>query len=544
MSADGSFSFPGAPSPDELAAFDLNDYGNAMRLIRLVGGEIDAEGAIDVGRATLLYQLGLGWVGFNGRFWDRRFGEQLAVRTAHAVAQKLRGLFKALVERGTPAKDAMRFIEGAGQAGSTSAMLRQAQAYLSVEIDAFDRDPYALNFRNGTLRLVGAGGRFAARLDEHDPGDRITRLIDIDYDPAAAAPLFRKVVDESLPDPELRAFTQRALGYGSTGATHEQAMFICQGLGRDGKSTILDACRETLGGYGAVGSVATFLEVGQRGGGEAAPDIVKLAGDVRLVILSEPPRGAKLNEGLLKAWTSGSPIMARELREKPFDFRPAGKLFMECNAFPVARGDDDGVWRRIYPILFEHQVPKDQVDRLLPQKLATERAGILNWLIEGVAAWLEHGLDPPAKVTKALEDYRKQSSPFGDWLNERCVWGEAAAGERTLSKTLFDDYKEWAEGQGIDRPMSVRAFGDALHQRQIMLAGRNGAGHKYRGPIRLKSALEIAETIERENVAREAPAGVGGAAAMLPGGAPAAGSPGDPGEIEHYPDDDVDFEGR
>ena len=41
MSADGSFAFSGAPSPEELARFDLNDFGNAMRLIRLVGGEVD-----------------------------------------------------------------------------------------------------------------------------------------------------------------------------------------------------------------------------------------------------------------------------------------------------------------------------------------------------------------------------------------------------------------------------------------------------------------------------------------------------------------------
>lgn len=40
MSGDGSFEYAGAPTPEELAAFDLNDFGNAMRLIRLAGGRI------------------------------------------------------------------------------------------------------------------------------------------------------------------------------------------------------------------------------------------------------------------------------------------------------------------------------------------------------------------------------------------------------------------------------------------------------------------------------------------------------------------------
>lgn len=521
--ADGFSGFSAGPDAEELAGYDLNDYGNAMRLIRLVGGVIGPDGAVDTTACTLLYLLGQGWVGFNGRCWDRKFGDVLASRAAHQVATRMRGLHKALTDRGVPPKDAMGFINGCGNRGALSAMREVAAAYLTVEIDAFDRDPMALNVLNGTLKLA-LGERapdcepeLQVVLRPHDPADRITRLIPVAYDPEAAAPLFRRTVEESLPEPEVRDFFQRAHGYSATGCIHEQAMFICQGLGRDGKSTLLDALRETLGGYGGVGKVETFLEVGQRGGGDAAPDIVELAGDVRMVVLSEPPRGAKLAEGLLKAWTSGSPITARQLREKPFTFRPIPKLWMECNAFPVARGDDDGVWRRIKPILFERQVPEDRMDRMLPGKLLAERAGILNWILEGVGDWLRRGLDPPERVKKALEDYRKQSSPFGDWLNERCVWGQAASGVRTLSKELYADYKDWAEGQGHDRPMSQRAFGDALHQRQILLAGKNGAGQKYRGPIRLKTQAELAEDQRRADAQAERMLGV----ELTPGAAPA-----------------------
>lgn len=504
--ADGFHAFAEGPTPDELAAFDLNDYGNALRLIRLIGGRIEADGSIDISAATLLYLLGQGWIGFNGKVWDRKLGDQLASRAAHQVAVKVRGLHSALVARGLTPKDAVGFMNSCGNRGAISAMKELASAYLTVEIDAFDRDPMALNCRNGTLKLrLGEAAPDCERelireLRPHDPADRITRLIDVDYDPDATADLFRQTVEASLPDPEVRAFFQRAHGYSATGAVHEQALFICQGLGRDGKSTILDGLRETLGSYGAVGKVETFLDIGHgRSGGEAAPDIVELAGDVRMIVLSEPPRGSKLAEGLLKAWTSGSPISARQLREKPFTFRPIGKLWMECNAFPVARGDDDGVWRRIHPVLFENQVPVEAMDRMLPVKLRAERAGMLNWLIEGVGDWLRRGLDPPHRVRQALDDYRKQSSPFGDWLNERCVWGKAANGTRTISSELYADYKDWAEGQGHDKPMSQRAFGDALHQRQIMLAGKDAKGRKFRAPIRLKTAFELAEDLERAN---------------------------------------------
>jgi putative DNA primase/helicase len=527
MSADGSFSFAAAPSPEELARFDLNDLGSAMRLIRVAGGVIEDDGQVDISRATLLYQLGQGWVGYNGRFWDRRFGEQLAKRLAHRVATLMRAPeVRELIEgRGLTARDVAKWVDGCGSRGGTSAMLAQAESYLSVEIDAFDAHPMTLNVRNGTLWLEadGAGG-CSAQLRPHAPDDRLTRFIDVAYAPAATCPLFEKVVADAQPGLDRRAFLQRSLGYASTGHVHEQVFFMSQGKGRDGKSTLFGAVRETLGTYGAVGSVSTFLDLGARAGGDAAPDIVRLAGDVRFVILSEPPQGAKLAEGLLKEWTGGEPITARELREKPFEFLPVGKLFWQVNALPVARGADDGLWRRIVPIPFERQVPPEMIDRQLPAKLRLERAGILNWLIKGVGMWLADGLKPPESVTRALDDYRKISSPFGDWLSERCVTGDAARIEgnpsgRTLVKELYADFKIWAEDQGHDKPMSARSFGDALHQRQVYLAGKNAAGLKYRGPIRLKTPLELAEdqaALERIRTGVAAPGAGGGSGPDAP----------------------------
>lgn len=489
------FAFPPALSPAELAGFDLNDFGNAMRLIRVAGGVIEDDGSVSHARATLLHQVGLGWVGFNGRHWDRKFGEQLATRMAHKVAAMMRStdVRDILLGRGLTTKDLQKFIDGLGNRGGTSAMLKQAESYLTVEIDDFDNQPMALNCLNGTLWLEALDGGVVVTKKPHDPADRITRLIEVEWNPKAECPVWTRTVAGALPDEEQRGFLKRCLGYGVTGHTHEQAMFILQGKGRDSKSTVLGAVRELLGGYGATGNVATFLDQGVRGAGDASSDLVKLAGDTRFVVLSEPTQGARLNEGLLKAWTGGDPIPARELREKAFDFLPIGKLFMECNALPAARGADDGLWRRINVILFEHQVPIDKIDRQLRGKLRAEFPGILNWLIDGVGDWVGRGgLDAPAKVRKALEDYRKMSSPFGDWLTERCVAGEAAAGHRTLAKTLYSDFKQWFEDQGNDKPMSQRSFGDALHQRQILLAGKDRTGAKYRGPIRLKTNEELA----------------------------------------------------
>ncbi|WP_309628749.1 phage/plasmid primase, P4 family [Brevundimonas sp.] len=538
----------GGPSPGELAAFPLNDIGNAMRLILLAGGAVPRSGVVDSTNSTLLYLLGAGWVGFNGVYWDSKFGEDLARKLAHQVAHQLPSLFEHLTS-GVPAKDFYKFANDAGSAGKTSAMLRQAQSYLTVEIGVFDADPFAMNVTNGTLKLKWTPpvedqeGEFDVELMPHDPSDRITRVCGTAYEPSATAPQFLKVVRESISDPAELRYAHQSLGYGSTGCAHEQVFFMFQGRGRDGKSTILDACREALGTYGLAASPDTFLEGGIRSGSDAAPDLIALSGDTRLAVLSEPKRGSKMNEGLLKAWTSGSPISARDLHSKPINFRPKAKLFFEMNSFMVARGDDDGIWRRIRPILFRRQVPKDQIDRLLPQKLAEEKAGILNWLIEGVGDWLRAGsLQPPASLDQVLEDYRRASSPFGDWLAERCLTGDAcSAGDRELSGVLYKSFQDWSEENGNDRVMSTKAFGDALRDRQVGVAGKNAAGLKYRGPIRLKS---LEERAAESNAAEAAHRARTGAAADEPAVSVGDGIEVDQAPADGFTDDPADWAGQ
>ena len=240
--ADG-FAFDAAPSPEELARFDLNHFGNAMRLARLAGARIADDGDVDAARSRLLYVSGVGWVGYDPRkgYWDRDNGEDLARRLSHQVARQVRslaGIWLAETPARGSARDIMKFVDGCGNTGGTSGMLAQAQPYLTVRIDAFDRDPWIINCRNGTLELRDATGKFAPHLRPHDPADRVTRQAACDWEPEAVAPLFLRVVNRSLPQVEERAAFRRWLGYASTGVIHEQSLVLTQGKGNDGKSTL------------------------------------------------------------------------------------------------------------------------------------------------------------------------------------------------------------------------------------------------------------------------------------------------------------------
>jgi putative DNA primase/helicase len=481
---ESEFLFAVAPKPEDLAALPLNDLGNAQRLIRTVGGMFNGDGTVDARDCHLLYLRERGWIGFNGRFWDLRGGEQLARRFAHQVATAMIGYYKLIEEACGNKKQALDFARNAGGAGSTSAMLTQAQAYLTVDLEDFDREPYALNCRNGVVRLTRDRDGEPRRVftPGHNAADRFTRMVEADYDPTAARPLFDGFLERVQPNPEIRAFLQRIAGYCATADTTEQAFFIHQGKGGDGKSTWVNTIRNLFGSYAVTGAIETFLATGVKRGSEASPDMARLSGDTRLVATAEPEGGAKLATGAIKAFTGNGRITARELRQGIFEFEPQCKVHIECNRRPSISDADDGIWRRLKIIPWSVQIPKHERILGFERRFIPERAGILNWVIDGAAHWMVEGLNDPDPVLAAAADYRKGSNPFGEWLSE---FVEMDPNGRERASVFYTHYKEWCEKQGHERPMTNTTFGRALGDQQIIRDGKDGNGNVMRKGARL-----------------------------------------------------------
>ncbi len=487
-----AFAFAAPPSPEELSKYELSDLGNAKRFIRTAGGTFDEYGDVDLSACTVLYLRRRGWVGFYKGAFNLDRGEELAQRHAMRVVaglveqMHLRAEALKLLDVSAKTLQAVRdFAVSSGNAGKLSGMMNVAAASLAVDIEDFDRDPFALNCRNGVLRFRrdGDGEPRAIFTSGHDPRDRFTRMTACDYDPEAAAPLFRGVVEFSLPDENDRHYVHKVMGYSSTGSTEEQKFFVLQGKGGDGKSTVVNAVRDTLGTYATVAAIETFLDTGLKRGSEASPDVAALAGDTRMIAAGEPPSGSKLATGAIKQFTGGGKMKARELRQGLFEFESIGKPFIECNRRPTINDTDDGIWRRLKIVPFRVQVPDDQRDGALPRKLKLEQSGILTWLVEGVLAWMREGLKDPQSVVDAIEDYRKGSNTFAQWLEDRTVRDD---NERVEATVLFKDYTAWMEAEGHDRPMSQKAFGGALGDLQILLAGKNALGRMTRRGLKLK----------------------------------------------------------
>src|SRR4051794_21813529 len=140
----------------------------------------------------------------------------------------------------------------------------------------------------------------------------------------------------------------------------------------------------------------------------------------RFVTAQELAPGQAWDEPKLKSLTGGDPITARYMRQDFFTFEPQFTLIVAGNHKPSFKGVDEAIRRRVQLVPFLQNIPAEERDKNLPEKLKAEWPVILRWLIDGCLAWQHQGLNPPRSVREASEDYLSAEDVMGQWLEERC----------------------------------------------------------------------------------------------------------------------------
>jgi putative DNA primase/helicase len=468
----------GAPPPDrELAAFDQSDKGNGERLIQRYGDK-------------LVFVDQNGWAVWDGKRFAYELGEGAATKLCHRMVEKLRDEVMALRDLGPPPapptelEEPDPFIQGkmrlerikawerglkafeafavkSGNTPQVKGALAQAAPYLSKPARAMDANPWLLTVDNGTLDLRQQPETLdGMRLGGFRRANLITRLAGAGFSPQAAAPQFERFINRILPDPEVRLFVQKLLGYCLTGDTSEQIFVIFYGTGKNGKSKLVDLIRKIFGDYAATIPVGVFLDGKEKKADGPKPSIAKLPG-VRLVLMSEPDKGEALSEGLVKEVTGGEPMETRKLNRDPFEFRPEFTPIMVTNHRPIIRGQDVGIWRRVMLVPFLVFITPEERDPHILDKLLEEKEGVLNWLLTGLWLWREEGLDPPAAIMAAVEEYKRDQDPLGDFLEAETA---GIQGKRVTATALYAAYAAWCERNAVE-PLKQNGFGRKMKDR-------------------------------------------------------------------------------
>jgi putative DNA primase/helicase len=462
-----------AGEPVDLLALLNNDHGNACRLIALSG-------------ADLRYCHATGkWLVWDGKRWAVDHTDQARRLTKNAMLQFLD---QAIDRRDASAEKFARFSLDLGRIRNALAM---AECEIPVELKQLDVDSYLLNCNNGTVDLR------TSELRPHARGDFITKLIRHDYRPEAQRECWIAFLNqimgggpeasegESERAQRMMDYLQRVLGYSLTGSTRERVVFVAYGTGNNGKSTLFNTFRQVVGEYGATLQANTLLS--QRESNNTQADLADLCG-ARFVQTSETERGQRFAQAKLKRITQGSgTIKAVRKFENPIEFLETHKLVVETNPLPIISDADDATFNRLHAIPFTTTIPKDRIDKTLPETLLAGAEGILAWAVAGAKAWYELGLNPPPEIQAANDRWRAESDGWARFLAECCVIGDSL---HCLSGVLHAAHQRWAEEEGEER-LTLKALG-------LLLKGRYPKRHTERGSeyqgIGLRPASDAAGT--------------------------------------------------
>jgi putative DNA primase/helicase len=415
------------------------------------------------------------WLVWNGRFWELDEGYLVHDRGLKMI----RGIYAELLQT-ADYRDRLDIERHAMQ--SESARRRKAFIEvaswipeLNVKTDNLDPNPWLLNVENGTIDVRTGDAR------EHRQEDMITKMACVKYDKNADCPVWRKFLMEIMNyNADLLRFIQTAAGWAITGDTSEQAMFILFGTGANGKSTFLNTIMNLLGDYATATPTETFMK---KNGDQITNDIARLRG-TRFVTTTEAEQGKRLSEPLIKQITGNDRMTARFLYGEFFNFVPTFKIFMATNHKPIIKGTDHGIWRRIRLIPFTTTIAKESQDRRLELKLAEERPGILNWLLEGARRWSAEGLATPEVIARATDEYRGEMDVIGAFVRERCVVGP---GCEIRARELFRCYQDWC-GENNEHASSERFLG--LRLKELGLEQRRMSDGRHWQGIMVKASPE------------------------------------------------------
>ena len=176
------------------------------------------------------------------------------------------------------------------------------------EYKDFDKNPYLLNFTNGTVDLR------TSTLRAHDPQDMISCLVPHTYNPYAQAALWERLIyrcTQCDASGQTAEYLLRVLGYMLVGNNIEQKLPLIIGEKRTGKSKIVEICARLLGPDYAVISQSKLVTK-SRWSTHHDSETWSIRGK-RFVAISETDARMDLDEAMVKNLTGASTMAMRGL---------------------------------------------------------------------------------------------------------------------------------------------------------------------------------------------------------------------------------------
>ena len=315
-------------------------------------------------------------------------------------------------------------------------------------VSKLDDNPYLIGFKNGIFDLSKNIFR------EGNPKDYVTLSTGYDYieydENIQEVQDIYKFLREIIPNEKVLEYTLKILGHSLSGINDEK-FYIFTGLsGANGKSTLMNFLEYTLNDYCSSSDVSMLTNT-KALSSSASPDVIRLKGK-RLVSFSEPEHNDTLKVGIIKAFSGGDTIIARELYKAPISFKLQASMFLLCNDLPNLSSVDGGIQRRIRVVEFtsrfcDNPVKENEfkIDPTIKTKIKNWRPYFMSILLHNYNLYEkeleENGfVEEPDEVKIATHKYKKDNDKFDEYINESIV-----ASDRHFEsmRTIYNNFMQW-----------------------------------------------------------------------------------------------------
>ena len=320
----------------------------------------------------------------------------------------------------------------------------------------FDANEYLLNFKNGTLDLL----TFEFR--PHNPKDKITHLLNIEYRPELGyGRKWLEHIELVQPNENIRREIQRELGVALCGANLIEMLPIWWGSGGNGKSTTILVMQELLGEL--CGKAASNLIVSTRY--ERHPtEIADLYGK-RVVFSVEMDKLKRLDEAKVKELTGGDIMKGRFMYGNFFEFKATHTLFLVVNHMPNVSGRDKALWRRIRLVPWTTCI-SDRAERkpqaVIVRELLQEKSQIINWMVDGLKDFMNAPDWMAEEVRMVTQEYYNETDDLAEFFENECTIGKEFC---VSAKDLYEAYIYYCDAEKIKKTYSKTTFGKKMRER-------------------------------------------------------------------------------
>jgi len=314
----------------------------------------------------------------------------------------------------------------------------------------FNDAPSGIAFKNGFLTVDPKTG--VRKREPHAREHRVRVLYDFDYVENAVPTRFLDFLHDlcrGKPQEETAAFVECILAFHGACITglaprFEKAIFSV-GPGGTGNSTL----RDILAGTMPAGSVVTVPPATM--GNEQFR--AALAGAL-LNSVDDLPQSEILDTGTFKTVVTGGSLVAKNVFEKPFNFRNISGQWYACNELPKTRDVTHGFARRIVILRFRNIVTNKNRS-IASEIIEQEKAQIVSAALAALSRAIENnGLTVPASSDEEVAEWLGTNDTLRTFIEARLATLDPAVDKKTKAATwmsgkeLYAEYKEWAAETG------------------------------------------------------------------------------------------------